>query len=116
VQLVVRLLLGAVPFAALGFAIGYSVSAAAAPGVANLIYLPLSFASGLFIPLPSMPPFVQQVAPYLPTYHFAQLAWGAAGASAEPLLTSGLWLAGYAAVFLTIAARGYYAEEQRKFG
>jgi hypothetical protein len=29
---------------------------------------------------------------------------------------SALWLAGYTAVFLAIAARGYYAEERRKFG
>jgi len=109
-------ILGSIPFAALGFAIGYSVNSSAAPGVANLIYLPLSFASGLFVPLQSMPELVQQVAPYLPTYHFGQLAWGAAGAPAESTLVSVAWLAGYAAVFLFIAGRGYYAEEQRKFG
>jgi len=116
VQIIARLILGSVTFAALGFAIGYSVSSHAAPGVANLIYLPLSFASGLFVPLQSMPQFIQEIAPYLPTYHYGQLAWGAAGAAAEPLATSLAWLAGYTALFLTLAARGYYAEEQRKFG
>ncbi|HEU5315858.1 MAG TPA: ABC transporter permease, partial [Chloroflexota bacterium] len=115
VQIIGRLILGSIPFAALGFAIGYTVSAHAAPGFANLIYLPLSFASGLFVPLPSMPAIVQQIAPYLPTYHFGQLAWGAAGAPAEPLAVSVVWLAGYAAVFLAVALRGFYAEEQRKF-
>ncbi len=63
-----------------------------------------------------MPEFIQQLAPYLPTYHYGQLAWGAAGASAESLPTSLLWLAAYTTVFLALAARGYYAEEQRKFG
>jgi ABC-2 type transport system permease protein len=115
VQIIGRLIVGSIPFAALGFAIGYSVSAHAAPGIANLIYLPLSFGSGLFVPLPSMPEVVQRIAPFLPTYHFGQLAWGAAGAPAEPLAVSIVWLAGYAAVFLAIAARGFYAEEQRKF-
>jgi ABC-2 type transport system permease protein len=116
VQIIARLILGSVTFAALGFAIGYSVSSHAAPGVANLIYLPLSFASGLFVPLQSMPQFIQQVAPYLPTYHYGQLAWGAAGAPAESLPASLVWLAAYTVVFLALAARGYYAEEQRKFG
>jgi ABC-2 type transport system permease protein len=116
IQIITRLILGAVPFAALGFAIGYSVGPNAAPGVANLIYLPLSFASGLFVPLQSLPALVQQVAPYLPTYHYGQLAWSAAGAPSEDLVVSALWLTGYAAVFLAIAARGYYVEEERKFG
>lgn len=115
-QIIARLLLGAVPFAALGFAIGYTAGANAATGVANLIYLPLAFASGLLVPLAAMPEPVQRVAPYLPTYHYGQLAWGAVGAPSEPLVVSALWLAGYAAVFLAIAARGYHAEERRKFG
>jgi ABC-2 type transport system permease protein len=115
VQIIARLLLGAVPFAALGFAIGYAAGPNAAPGVANLIYLPLSFASGLFVPLAAMPELVQRVAPYLPTYHYGQLAWGAVGAPSEPLAVSALWLGGYAAVFLAIAARSYFAEERRKF-
>ena len=111
-----RLLLGAVPFVALGFAIGYGAGPNAAPGIANIIYLPLSFASGLFVPLEEMPGLVQQIAPFLPTYHYGQLAWGAVGARAESLLTSVLWLAGYAVVLFVIAARAYYADEQRKFG
>jgi ABC-2 type transport system permease protein len=115
-QIISRLLVGSVPFAALGFAIGYTAGPSAASGVASLIYLPLSFASGLFMPLAAMPEVVQRAAPYLPTYHYGQLAWGAVGAPSEPLAVSALWLAGYAALFLAIAARGYYAEEQRKFG
>ena len=48
--------------------------------MANLIYLPLSFASGLFVPLNQLPVFIQNLAPYLPSYHYAQLAWSALGA------------------------------------
>ncbi|MGH2355092.1 MAG: ABC transporter permease, partial [Chloroflexota bacterium] len=69
VLIIVRLIIGSVPLIGLGFAIGYSAGPNAAPGVANLIYLPLSFASGLFVPLSVMPDLVQWVAPYLPTYH-----------------------------------------------
>lgn len=112
---VVRLLGGSLPFIGLGLAIGYLVGANAAPAVANLVYLPLSFASGLFVPVSQLPAFVQRIAPYLPTYHYGQLAWGAIGAPAEPLTTSAAWLAGYSVLFVGLALRAYRQEERRKF-
>ena len=115
-DMIARLLVGSVPFIALGFAIGYLCGPNAAPAVANLVYLPLSFASGLFMPISQLPDFVRRIAPYLPTYHYGQLGWGAVGAASEPLLTSLAWLAGYTALFLLIAVRAYRREESRKFG
>ena len=115
-NMVVRLLAGSLPFVGLGFAIGYGAGPNAAPALANLIYLPLSFASGLFMPVSQLPGFVQRVAPYLPSYHYGQLAWSAVGAPAEPLLTSLAWLAGYSVLFMAIAVRAYRREESRKFG
>jgi ABC-2 type transport system permease protein len=115
VNVIVRLLAGSLPFVGLGFAIGYSVGPNAAPAVANLVYLPLAFASGLFMPVSQLPGFVQRIAPYLPAYHYGQLAWSAVGAPAEPLLVSLAWLAGYTAFFLVIALRAYRREESRKF-
>jgi ABC-2 type transport system permease protein len=111
----VRLLAGSLPFIALGFALGY-LAGNAAPAVANLIYVPLSFASGLFIPVAQLPSFAQQVAPYLPTYHYGQLAWGAVGAPSEPVVTSLAWLTAYMVLFLALAVRAYRREEQQKFG
>ena len=115
IVMIVRLLAGSLPFIALGFAIGYSSGPHAAPALANLIYLPLAFASGLFMPVSQLPGFVQRIAPYLPAYHYGQLAWGAVGARTEPILTSLAWLAGYTAVFLLIAARAYRREQSLKF-
>jgi len=46
-DMIARLLAGSVPFIALGFAIGYLCGPNVAPAVANLVYLPLSFAGGL---------------------------------------------------------------------
>ena len=83
--------------------------------MAHLIYMPLSFASGLFMPLSQLPSFVQQVAPYLPTYHYGQLAWSAVGAPSEPVATSLAWLAAYTVLFLALAVRAYRQEEQQKF-
>jgi len=113
--IVLRLLAGSLPFIALGFAIGYWSGPNAAPALANLIYLPLSFASGLFVPLNQLPAFIQTLAPFLPSYHYAQLAWSALGAGRESLWASLLWLGGYTALFLTLAVRSYRREERAKF-
>jgi ABC-2 type transport system permease protein len=115
INIVARLLAGSLPFIALGFAIGYGSGPNAAPAFANLIYLPLSFASGLFMPLHQLPGFVQRIAPYLPSYHYGQLAWSAVGAPSEPLLTSLAWLAGYTALFMAVTARVYRREQSLKF-
>lgn len=116
-NLVLRLLLGSICFIALGFAIGYAFSASAAPAVTNLVYLPLAFASGIFIPLSQMPDFIQKVAPWLPTYHYGQLAWSLVGArDAESPARAALALGIWTVVFLTIALRTIRIEEERKFG
>jgi len=115
-DMIARLLAGSVPFIALGFAIGYLCGPNVAPAVANLVYLPLTFASGLFMPLPQLPGFVRSIAPYLPAYHYGQLGWSAVGANTERLSVSIAWLAGYTLLFLAIAIRAYQREESRKFG
>ncbi len=114
-NLLVRLLLGSIPFTILGFAVGYLASLNSAIALLNLINLPLAFASGLFVPLKFLPGFVQSVAPYLPNYHFGQLAWGAVGAAQESALTASLWLLGYGAIFLFVAVRAYGRDERKEF-
>jgi ABC-2 type transport system permease protein len=110
------LLVGSLPFLALGLAIGYLVSANAAPAVVNLVALPLYFASGIFMPISQLPHFIGQIAPYLPTYRLGQLAWGAIGARGmDPLGTNLLWLGLYTLAFLLVAVRAYRAEESRRF-
>src|SRR4029450_13432544 len=103
--IIARLLAGSLPFIALGFAIGYWSGPHAAPSLANLIYLPLSFASGLFVPLDQLPGFVRALAPFLPSYHYAQLAWSALGAGRESLGASLLWLPGPTPPFRAPAPR-----------
>jgi ABC-2 type transport system permease protein len=70
---------GSVAFASMGLLLAQLVPANAAPGIVNLIYLPMSFVSGLWIPLRNLPHFVQKIAPALPTYHLAQLMVGVYG-------------------------------------
>lgn len=70
-------LLGCVAFSPMGAAIAYWARPRSAGTIANLVFLPLSFASGFFFPLSGLPSVVGAVAPWLPTYHIGQLAWGA---------------------------------------
>ncbi|PYF96336.1 ABC-2 type transport system permease protein [Georgenia satyanarayanai] len=66
---------GVLLFSTLGFAIAYLARPRAATVIANLVFLPLSFASGFFFPLSELPDVVGRVAQWLPTYHFGQLAY-----------------------------------------
>jgi ABC-2 type transport system permease protein len=114
--LLVWLVVGCVPMLGLGLSIGYGVNPTSAPALASLIYLPIAFASGLFIPLSQMPEFVRAVAKYLPLYHEGQLGWITIGAGDESRLAALLWVAGWSVVLLALAARAYRRDALRKFG
>ena len=101
------LVLGCVPFCALGLAVGAWVKPQAAPAVVNLLYLPMSFLSGLWMPLQFLPAFMQKLAVYLPTYHLGKLAFAAIGVQPDAVLPHVAALAIFTAVFLLVAARGY---------
>ena len=66
-------LFGSLPFCALGLWLGLKFSSQAAPAVVNLIYLPMSFLSGLWIPIQMFPDIMQYFAFSLPAFHLAQL-------------------------------------------
>ncbi len=70
------LVLGCLPFCALGLAIGAYFSGGAAPGITNLVYLPMIYLGGLFIPLPA---FMQKWVLVWPAFHLQQLAVAAVG-------------------------------------
>ncbi len=65
---------GVIPFCALGLAIGAWVKAQSAIAIVNLVYLPMAFLSGLWMPIALLPSFLQNVAIVFPAYHQAQLA------------------------------------------
>lgn len=115
VSVLLRLLIGMVPFALLGLAIGLGLGPAGAAPTANLINLPLMFASGIFYPLDVAPKFIQTLAPYLPAYHYGQLGWTAIGATpAGSEGTHWLVLAGYSALFALLCLWAYRRDETRR--
>ncbi|MGI8553746.1 MAG: ABC transporter permease [Dehalococcoidia bacterium] len=116
VTLILRLLFGALPFIALGFAIGYLTGPNSAAPFTQMLFLILSFGSGLFVPLSQLPSFMQRIAPYLPTFSYAQIAWNALGAGDQSLQRDVLWLLGYCALFVCLALAGYRREDTKTFG
>jgi ABC-2 type transport system permease protein len=71
--LALLMLVGTVPFALIGLVMGLTLSDKAAPGVVNLLYLPMAFLSGLWLPITMLPQFLQQLAWIWPSYHLSQL-------------------------------------------
>lgn len=66
--------LGTLPFCAIGLALGAYAGGSGAPALVNLIYLPMAFLSGLWIPLQLLPAWLTTLAPLWPSYHLGQLA------------------------------------------
>ena len=111
------LVLGAIPFCALGLAAGYLVGPNAAPAVVNLVYLPMGFVSGLWIPIEVLPNFLKSIAPWMPAYHLGQLALKSIGAGADaPVWTHITALAGFTVIGLALAVWGYRRDEDRNWG
>ena len=97
-----------IPFCALGLAVGAWVKAQSAVAIVNLIYLPMAFLSGLWMPIALLPEFLQNVANFFPAYHQAQLALKVINMDeGEPVAMHLLIVGVCTAVFLLIAAAGF---------
>lgn len=105
--LVVVGVLGTLPFSTLGLYLGTLVGGNAAPALVNLVYLPMAFLSGLWIPLSVLPKVIDRIAPLWPSWHLAQVAGSVIGGSAaEPLwLHIGVLLVVTACFFVLANAR-----------
>ncbi|MEO6228334.1 MAG: ABC transporter permease [Thermomonas sp.] len=97
--------LGVLPFCALGMLVGTLIKGQGAPGMLNLVYLPMSFLSGLWVPLQVLPTTLQRIAPMWPSYHLDQVALHALGVTHAPILQHVLVLCGFTVGFLWLAAR-----------
>jgi ABC-2 type transport system permease protein len=113
----VILILGSLPFCAMGLAIGYFAGPNSAPAIVNLLYLPMAFGSGLWLPIQMLPEFVQKLALALPPYHLAQLALGVIGADSGGSTAGHVgYLALFTALCLALARHGYRRDEDRTWG
>lgn len=110
----ITVLFGTLPFCAIGLFIGLSVTAKAAPAVVNLIYLPMAFLSGLWVPIQLFPSTLELAANIFPAYHLAQLALAIQGNSlgAPWYLHAGV-LTAYTLVFLGLCVNRFNAIDNR---
>ncbi|HZX81281.1 MAG TPA: ABC transporter permease [Lysobacter sp.] len=98
--------LGVLPFCAIGLFVGSIASGQGAPAVINMLYLPMAFLAGLWMPLSMLPSIIGTLAPLWPAHHLAQIALQVVGASSDG--RAGLHvavLAAYGLVFFVAARR-----------
>lgn len=106
--LVAMLVVGTLPFCAIGLCIGCWAKAGPAVAIVNLVYLPMALLSGLWIPIMVFPESLQLTALIYPSYHLSQLALGVLDMDqgGQPWLHL-LVLMVQTALFLVIAASGF---------
>jgi ABC-2 type transport system permease protein len=111
------LVIGSLPFSAMGLALGYFAGPNSAPPMINLIYLPMSFCSGLWVPIMFLPKVVQQIAHALPPYHLSQLALGIVGGGQhEPNATHWEVLLAFTLICLGVARIGFQRDQEKMYG
>ena len=112
--LALALLLGTVPFAFLGICIGYWAPARAALPLANLLYLVLAYAGGLWIRPSVLPEAVRGVSRFLPT---RALSDGLVTVVLAGAVDWRAWatLSCFSIIFAVLAVAGYRRDEGRRF-
>src|ERR1700752_285642 len=116
-RLLGTLSLGSLPFSAMGLALGYFTGPNSAPATINLIYLPMSFCSGLWVPFMFLTKVVRQIALVLPPYHLSQLALGVVGAGNHES-SAAHWevLVAFTMICLGIARIGFQRDQEKMYG
>lgn len=112
--LVAVLLAGSVPFALLGIALGYLASPRSALPVANVVYLALSYAGGLWTGPERLPDRVERLSPLLPTRALADALAGAVLGTGAPT-RAWLVLAATAAAAAALAGWAYRRDEGERY-
>jgi len=110
--------LGVLPFCAIGLFVGSVASGQAAPAIVNIIYLPMAFLSGLWVPFEFLPgALLKDTAPLWPSFHLSQIAMHAMGkVSYGPVFGHVCALVGVTLLFFTIAMRRLSGAGVHMFG
>lgn len=108
------LLAGSVPFVVLGLTIAYWTSPKSALPVANILYMLLAYAGGLWTGPADLPHVVRAISPYTPARQWGDVLWSAAG-GAPWHASNWLVLGAYALGFGALAAWGFARDELRHY-
>jgi ABC-2 type transport system permease protein len=108
---------GSITFCALGLSIAFFAGPNSAAPIVNLIYLPMAFLSGLWIPVQMLPKAIQSLALWLPPYHYSQLALKVIGADrGGSVLVHVAAMLGFTVLFSALAYIGYRRDEGKMYG
>jgi len=115
--LLATLVVGSLPFSAMGLALGYFTGPNSAPPTINLIYLPMSVCSGLWVPFMFLPKAVRTIGLAMPPYHLSQLALGVVGSGThESIATHWEVLAAFTMICLGVARIGFQRDQEKMYG
>ncbi len=82
-----------------------------------MLYFPLSFLSGLWMPIWMLPNFLKKLAVVLPPYHLGQLALSMVGVGGRgDLQTHVNVLIGFTLICLGVAILGFRRDEGKLYG
>ena len=111
------MVLGSIPFATLGFVLGYLASSNSAPAVINIVAMPMAFLSGLWVPIQFLPKFLQNFALAMPAFHLARIGQAIVGMQGSDPVCSHVFALAQSTVLFAFA--GWYVwrrEESRVHG
>jgi ABC-2 type transport system permease protein len=113
-RLLCALAVGGVPFTLLGITLGYWLPPKSVIPIANILYLGLAYAGGLWTGPDALPRTIEDGMRWLPTRQWGEILWPAA--SGEPW-RAWPWFAlgGYVILFAALSAWGYRRDEGRRY-
>ncbi|MEK4471992.1 ABC transporter permease [Paenibacillus sp. FSL R7-0048] len=96
------ILIGSLPFLAIGTLVGAMKRVDTASGVSNVIYMALAVAGGMWMPIEILPRLMQRIGHWFPSYNYGNGAWEIVRGSA-PTWSNVLILLGYLVVFMLLS-------------
>ena len=115
IKLIAICVIISVPASMMGVALGYAASGRAAPALANLIFLPLAFLGGLWIPPIQMPETVNNISVWTPTRQMGEFAWSAVTGVMPDGQTIALFIF-YCVAFAGLALLLIARDKRKRFG
>lgn len=97
------ILVGSIPFLAIGTLIGNMKRVDTASGVSNAIYLIMALLGGMWMPIETFPAVMQRIGKWLPSYNYGNGAWDIVNGHA-PDLRHMVILVGYLLLFMVLSS------------